>query len=816
MFHNNKKALIIILIALFVNISMTTGIFAKQMKTSGYKEPDNKITNILDTPNTPQISVSPAGNVALMVEYTSMLTLEDLAEPLVKLAGHRILTRFNVKKRNYFTKSINLLDLKTKEMKQIKTPEGARFGFPIWSPDGKHFAAALYKAGGSSVWLFDPVKGTGKQITPNRLNSILYGPFWWSNDSKHIYVPMWHEKRGLPPVAPVIPETPEIQETDGQVSQVRTYQDLLQSAYDEKLFEYYASSQLYKIDIKTGRKAKFGSAGLISYISISPDEKYTVAKILETPFSHSVPSHYFAQRYELWDSKGKLIKVLAHIPVGENIPIEGVREGMRNLFWQRLKPSTLCWVEALDGGDPNNKVNFRDVLKAWDAPFEGEPKEIIKLPERYNGLDHLDKTNMALIWDYDRDKKWVQARLIDMSKDNIASESKLLFGRNDRDNYNNPGDMIYHYNSKGESVAILENDQWVYLIGKGASPEGFRPFLRKYNILTDQTKEIFRAGTEIFENPIEFANQEHKAFITSREDKETSPNYFIRRIVKDRALEPVALTDYEAPTKELSKVRKELIKYERYDGVPLSGTLYYPIDYIPGKRYPAVIWAYPREYTDIKTAGQVRTSTNRYTRIGGSSILFFLLHGYIVLYNAEIPVVGDPLTANDTYVQQITAGAEAAVNKLIELGVADRDKIGIAGHSYGAFMVANLLAHTDIFAAGIARSGAYNRTLTPFGFQGERRTYWQAKDIYTEMSPFSHADKIKTPILLIHGEDDPNSGTFPIQSERLYAAIKGHGGTARLVILPHESHGYEARESILHVLVEQFDWFDRFVAKTKK
>lgn len=803
------------ILTVFLLTVLTTNTMANDMKTTGYREPEKKIVKILDTPNTPQLAVSPAGGIALMVEYTSMLTLENLAEPMAKLAGLRILTRFNIKKRNYYVQNLTLLDLKTKETKPIKLPEGAKFGFPIWSPNGKYFAAALYKAGGSSVWLFDPVKGTGKQISPARLNSVLYGPFWWSNDSKFIFVPLWHEKRGAPPEAPVIPETPEIQECNGQVSQVRTYQDLLTSAYDERLFEYYATSQLYKIDIKTGRRSKFGTAGLLTHVSISPDQKYTVAKILETPFSHTVQHGLFAHRFELWDGKGKLIKTLAHIPVSENIPIEGVREGMRNVFWQRLRPATLCWTEALDGGDPNNTTDFRDVLKAWEAPFTKEPREIIKLPQRYYGLDMMDKQDLGLIWDYNRDTKWIQARIIDMSKANIASECKTIFGRNDRDNYNDPGDPLHYYNPNGEAVGIIEDDEWIYLEGKGASPEGNRPFLRKYSLKTGETKEIFRAGTEVFEAPLDFVDCSHKAIITSREDKETSPNYFLREIKKDRAQEPVQLTDYEVPTKEFAKLRKELIKYERYDGVPLSGTLYYPLGYKPGKRYPAVIWAYPREYTDIKTAGQVRSSNNRYTRIGGSSILFFLLRGYVVLYNAEIPVVGDPLTANDTYIQQITAGAEAAVNKLVELGVADKDKIGIAGHSYGAFMVANLLAHTDIFAAGIARSGAYNRTLTPFGFQGERRTYWQAMDIYTNMSPFSHADKIKTPILLIHGEDDPNSGTFPIQSERLYAAIKGHGGTARLVILPHESHGYEARESILHVLAEQFDWFDRFVKNGK-
>ena len=488
-----KRNRIVVIIAVLTAVLPFTEIAGNEMNTKGYKVPEQKIVKLLDTPNTPQMSVNPAGGNALMVEYTSMLTLENLAEPTAKLAGMNILTRFNIKKRTYFVQGLSLLDFKTKKTKEIKLPPNAKFGFPIWSPDGKLFAVAQYKAGGSSVWLFDPEKGTGKQISPARLNSILYGPFWWSKDSKHIFVPLWHEKRGNAPEAPVIPEGPEIQETNGQVSQVRTYQDLLSSAHDEKLFEYYATSQLHKIDVKTGKISKFGTAGLISYVSISPDEKYTVAKILETPFSHNVPATHFAHRYELWDKKGKLIKTLAHIPVGENIPIMGVREGIRNLSWQRLKPSTLCWVEALDGGNPNNKVDFRDVVKALEAPFDKEPREIIKLPERYSGIDYLNKRDLALIWDYSLDKKWIQARLVDMGKTSEASECKVLFGRNDRDNYNNPGDPLYEYNEAGEAVAILENQKWLYLSGKGASPEGFRPFIRKYNIETDEIKEVFRA-----------------------------------------------------------------------------------------------------------------------------------------------------------------------------------------------------------------------------------------------------------------------------------------------------------------------------------
>lgn len=781
------------------------------MARQGYRVPDKQIVKIVDKPNPPQLTINPQGKNALLVESTTQLSLEDLAEPQAKLAGMRILTRYNIPRRSYYVQSMQLLDLETGKTTPIKLPEGKKFGHPTWSPDGKLFAAALYQKGGSEVWIFDPFKGTSKRLSPPRLNSVLLSPFWWSRDSRTLYVPLWPEKRGLPPEAPLLPETPEIQETSGRVSQVRTFQDLIQTDHDEKLFEYYATSQVYSYNVATGKSARFGPSALISNVTTSPDGKYTLAKIIEKPFSRTVTVGRFAHRYELWDINGRHLKTLTQQPAGEEIPIEGVITGMRSPFWQRMQPATLCWIEALDGGDPNRTAEFRDVLKACEAPFTGEPREVIRLPMRYSGLDQFNKTDMAMIWDYDRDTKWIKSRIIDMSRNNTASESHVVFSRNYSDQYNDEGTLVYRINSAGESLAILEDDSWVYLDGKGATPEGFCPFLRRYNLFTGEKHDIIVSGSEVFESFVDFADNELKTIVTSREDVETPPNYFIRNITNHSADEPRTLTSFAPPAPELANVKKELIKYERNDGVPLSGTLYYPLNYRPGRRYPTIVWAYPREYTDISTAGQVRAATNRYARISGTSILFFLLRGYVVLDNATIPVVGDPLTANDNFVEQISAGAKAAVDKLVELGVADRDRIGIAGHSYGAFMVANLLAHTDLFAAGIARSGAYNRTLTPFGFQGERRTFWEASDIYTQMSAFTHADKIKEPILLLHGADDPNPGTFPIQSQRMFGAIKGHGGTVRLVVLPFEGHNYEARESILHTLVEMFDWFDTHV-----
>jgi dipeptidyl aminopeptidase/acylaminoacyl peptidase len=271
------------------------------------------------------------------------------------------------------------------------------------------------------------------------------------------------------------------------------------------------------------------------------------------------------------------------------------------------------------------------------------------------------------------------------------------------------------------------------------------------------------------------------------------------------------LTHFPDPAPQLRSITKQLVTYKRADGVPLSFTLYLPANYKKGERLPTIVWAYPLEFSDAGTAGQVSGSPSHFTTIGGISQLFLVTQGYAVLDDATMPVIGDPETMNNTYVEQIVASAKAAIDKAVEMGVADRDRIGVGGHSYGAFMTANLLAHSDLFRAGVARSGAYNRTLTPFGFQSERRTLWEAPEMYMKVSPFMHADKIKHPILLIHGMADDNSGTFPIQSERLYQAIKCNGGIVRYVQLPYEAHGYLARESTEHTLYEMVSWFDKWV-----
>jgi len=475
----------------------------------------------------------------------------------------------------------------------------------------------------------------------------------------------------------------------------------------------------------------------------------------------------------------------------------------------------LTWVEALDGGDPRKKVSPRDKLMSWNSPFTGEPAEMLKTEQRFQGRMFGEKDGLMLFFDYNRDN---QRRRMFVTDYRSPSSSRMISDLNVNDRYNDIGQPVTKLLSSGSSV-VRQSGDFIFLQGSGASPDGDRPFLRRIDLKTLQTEEIFRSGIEEYESFVALMDDSGTNFLTRKESVVEPPNIYIRQVCPPgsicTAMASRRITDFKDPAPQLRGIQKQLVKYKRADGVELSFTLYTPPGYKPGTPLPTLVWAYPLEFTDPATAGQVTGSTNRFTQIGGISHLFFLLQGYAVLDNATMPVVGDPLTVNDTFVKQVVDSAQAAIDKGVEMGVVDRDRVGVGGHSYGAFMTANLLAHSRMFRAGIARSGAYNRTLTPFGFQSERRTFWDAPELYAKVSPFFYADKIKEPILLIHGEADNNQGTYPMQSERLFAAISGNGGTARLVMLPLESHGYSAKESVEHTLFEMVQWFDKHVKNAK-
>jgi dipeptidyl aminopeptidase/acylaminoacyl peptidase len=482
------------------------------------------------------------------------------------------------------------------------------------------------------------------------------------------------------------------------------------------------------------------------------------------------------------------------------------------VHWRADVAATLVWVEALDGGDAARPSPARDRVLMLAEPFGGTPKPLATLDQRYSGVE-WGTDEVALVysrwWRTRREKVW----RVRPGSPEVPPE--LLFDRSYEDRYGDPGSPETTRNAWGRTVLrTADRGNVLFFSGPGASPEGNRPFLDRFDLRTRQATRLFRSEAPYYEEPVDVLDTEGRSVLVRRESVREPPNYYVRDL-RARGQPLRQVTAFTNPTPQLEGLTKELIEYERADGVKLNGTLYLP----PGYRkesgpLPMLMWAYPREYKDADLAGQITDSPYRFDRLGGLSTIIWLALGYAVLDDPAMPIVGEgEAEPNDTYVEQLVASAKAAVDEVVRRGVAERGRIAIGGHSYGAFMTANLLAHSDLFTAGIARSGAYNRTLTPFGFQSEERLFWEAPEVYFSMSPFVHADKVNEPLLLIHGQADNNSGTFPIQSERMYAALKGLGKTVRFVELPHESHGYRARESVLHVLWETQQWLDKYVKK---
>ncbi|NUO80390.1 S9 family peptidase [candidate division KSB1 bacterium] len=774
-----------------------------------YKLPPQTVVDILDAPPTPYTIISPRGDAMLFVEYRPHPAIALLARPLLKLGGLRLDPQRNARQRLSEYTGLSIKWLQPNRTVNIGLPEDARVGIPSWSYDGAKLAFTRDVEAGVELWVADAKSGEARALANMRVNDVLSTAFAWMGDNAHLFVQLIPENRGTAPQPPSVPYGPIVEETAGKFSKVMTFQDLLRNPHDEALFEYYATAQLAVINVETNEVHRIGAPGLIMGASFSPDEKYVLVSKLKKPFSYRVPYSYFTRTVEVWDRAGKLIATIADLPISDEIPTQGVPTGPRSVQWQALQSATLLWVEALDGGDPLRKVEHRDKLMRLTAPFAAAAQEVLKLQHRYAGLNSTARAQEVLLTEYDRDRRWRTTAFVNLIKP--EKSRKVIFDLSANDDYNDPGRPVYETRPEGVSVLRQEGD-WIFFNARGASPEGERPALDRLNLKTLKKERLFHSSGNAYEQFIAFAGKDNNTIITRYESKTEPPNFFLVNLKKQ---ERTTLTAFKDPAPQLTGLKKELVKYERSDSVQLSGTLYLPPNYQAGEKLPLIIWAYPLEYSDPATAGQVRGSPNTFTFLRGTSVLFFLMQGYAVLLDATMPVVGDPETMNDTFVEQIVGAAQAAIDKLDEMGVIDRKRVCIAGHSYGAFMTANLLAHSDLFAAGIARSGAYNRSLTPFGFQSERRSFWEASDTYMKVSPFTHAHKINEPLLLIHGEADNNSGTHTMQSERLYQAIKGNGGTARLVLLPHESHGYVARESVLHTLAEMFEWAEKYVKNRK-
>jgi dipeptidyl aminopeptidase/acylaminoacyl peptidase len=781
-------------------LAATVGIAAQSSTTTQprYLLPPQAVIDIVDAPALPLVEVSPARDVLAVLPRRDMPSIEEVSRPMLRLAGLRINPANNGLHRAPSGTGIVLRTIATGTERSIQVPPAARVGAFSFSPDGKRFSFTNTRESRIDLYVGDVASGQTR-LVDGAVNGVA-GGCDWLDDGTALLCPFVPSARGAEPAPPKTPSGPNIQENLGKSGPVRTYQDLLTSVHDEKLFEYFFTSQLSFVDAASGKRSPVGKPGMVTGRT-SPDGQYILVERVKRPFSRLLTWSDFPQDVEVWNRKGEPVRAIADVPMGDVVPIRGVITGPRAYRWAPLEPATLVWVEALDKGDIRNAVPHRDRVVALKAPFKDDPTDVAKTQFRFGGVSWTDKGTI-LLSENDRATRTTRTWLLKSD----WSEPRKLWDRKQQDSYGNPGQPLF----RAGANTILQNGDTIFLDGQGASAQGDRPFLDRLNLSTLGTERVFRSDDKSFESVVALLDDTGSRFLTRYESRTEPPNYFVRQA---GSTSKQAVTTFKDPHPQITPAaaNRMFVTYKRKDGVGLSGTIYLPVGYQKGQRVPMVVWAYPREFVDADAASQVVGSPNRFTTVGGSSHLLLLTQGYAIFDGPTMPIVGPGETANDTYVEQLVSSAEAAIDKAVELGIADRARVGVGGHSYGAFMTANLLAHSDLFAAGVARSGAYNRTLTPFGFQAETRTFWEIPDIYAKMSPFWSAHKINEPILLIHGEADDNSGTFPIQSERLYMALKGHGATVRYVTLPNEAHGYAARESNLHVLAETINWLEKYV-----
>ena len=772
-----------------------------------YQKPSKEILDLVDVTLAPTTLVDDAQQNMMLLFRDNYKSIEDLSKEELRLAGLRIDPTTNIGSRVTYYSDLQVQRVGSKDSLTIKgMPETPRLTNFTWSPNQRYMAFTHTAKMGVELWVLDIEAAEARKLFDKPINANMGDTLNWNADSSSLLVKVVpKDRKNLIDTSVAVPTGPTISVSDGKKAQNRTYQDLLKNKNDEFNFEQLARSEIYKVPLK-GKASPWLASGMYGDVSVSPAGDYVMVEEYKPPFSYLVTYQRFGHSINLYNKKGKLVKTLIDVPLIEDLPqgFMAVRTGPRDVQWRNDKPNTIVYAEALDRGDPEVEVTHRDKLMQLEAPFNGEAEQILKTEDRFYRFIWNDDS-VAIAMDYWWNTRNIKTYLFSPDQ---SQSAQIISNRSYQDKYSDPGNFVTRKNGYFKDVLAVEGNN-AFLLGDGFTPEGQFPFLDKLDLETLETSRVYKSAyTDKFEDLRDF-NIKNDRLLVRIESKRDYPNYYFRNL-KNNTL--TQLTHFENPFESIQNVKKEVITYKRNDGLDLTGTLYLPTNYEQGKRYPMILWAYPEEFKDKSSAGQNTQNPNRFIYPWYGSPIYWVTKGYVVLDDASFPIVGEgDEEPNDTFRPQLVANAKAAIDALDQKGIIDPARVAVGGHSYGAFMVANLLSHSDLFAAGIARSGAYNRTLTPFGFQSEERHYWDAPEVYYTMSPFMHAEKMKTPLLLIHGEADNNSGTYPMQSERYFNALKGLGAVTRLVMLPKESHGYRAKESVLHTLWEQDQWLEKYV-----
>jgi len=777
-----------------------------------YQKPSKEILDLVDVPLAPSVLVDDNKEFMIFLYRDTFKRIEEISQEELRLGGLRINPKTNIGSRVTYYNNLKIKPLLTNESEVVQIsglPSEPKLANFTYSPDQKKMAFTNTTSSGVEVWVVDVIKQAAKKLTEPRVNANLRDVINWFEDGNAILVKMISPDRlELIETKNAVPTGPTISVNDGKKAQNRTYQDLLKNKNDEHNFEQLALSELYKVTLD-GKSEKWLEGAMYNNIMFSPDGEYVMVTTVEKPFSYLVPYRRFPSKTVIYSKDGQKVETVIEVPLIEDLPkgFMAVRQGKRRFSWRNDMPASLVYAEALDGGDPEKEALYRDEIFQLNAPFNGEAKSLMKTVNRYDNAVWGDEDTALIIDDWWNTRN-TKTYLFNPSDSSV--EPKILFDRNYQDRYSDPGRFVTKRNKMGSDVLAIKGS-YAFLNGAGYSEKGQFPFIDKINLKSLKTSRLYQSEyTDKLENLNNY-DVEKSELLVRIESPDEYPNYFIRDLKKNQLRQ---LTRFDNPFKSIQDIHKEVITYKRDDGLELSGTLYLPVGYNKEKKekMPMILWAYPREFKDQSSASQKTSNPNKFTFPYYGSPIFWVTKGYVVLDGASFPIVGEgDDQPNDTFRTQLVANAKAAIDAVDALGYIDRTRVAVGGHSYGAFMVANLLSHSNLFAAGIARSGAYNRTLTPFGFQSEERNYWEAPEVYYTMSPFMHADKMKTPLLMTHGEADNNSGTYPMQSIRYFNALKGLGAQVRLVMLPNESHGYRAKETILHLLWEQDQWLEKYV-----
>ena len=782
-------------------------------KNLDYQQPRKEILDLVNVDRAPSVLKDDKNHYMVFVYRPEYKSIDELSQKEMRLGGLRVNPYLNIGSRTTYYDKVKILRLEKGDKVPIEVkglPANPKLSNFVYSPDQSKIAMINTTSNRLELWVLNIEKALATKINTPSLNATLGSVINWFSDNKSLLIKIRSENSNIIiDQENNIPTGPTITENMGDKAQNRTYQDLLKNITDENNFEQLSRSKLIKVNLK-GKISQWLDEKMYRSISFSPDGKYVLVNIIKKPFSYIVTYSRFPNETLVYDLKGKLIRKISDSPLLEVLPkgFMSTKKGKRSISWRNDLPSSLRYIEALDGGDPSVEVDYRDKLMNWEAPFNKNPEFLIKTINRINSINWGNE-NFAIVRDIWWNNRNTKTYLFNPSDSNV--KPKVISDRNYQDIYSNPGSYVTKRNNFNRNVLLIKNNN-LFRIADGFSKEGQFPYVEKLNINNLSTTLIYKSNFQTkFENIIDFDFEKNQLFVRI-ESKEDFPNYYFRKLSKNNTLDQI--TFFKNPFESLKKVSKETITYKREDGLDLSGVLYLPPGYDKTKpeRKPMILWAYPREYKDKNSASQKTNNPNRFIYPSWASPIYWVTQGYVLLDRASFPIIGEKdVEPNDSFRKQLVSNAKAAIDELDKRGYIDPDKVAVGGHSYGAFMVANLLSHSNLFSAGIARSGAYNRTLTPFGFQSEERTYWEAPEVYYSMSPFMHADKMKTPLLLIHGEADNNSGTYPMQSKRYFNALKGLGATVRLVMFPKESHGYRAKETILHLLWEQDQWLEKYL-----